>query len=232
MAHQVMPFDMTKTLHIFKMTEQGGVQTVVSRDPAAVDQIALIQMHLQHEAEKFQSGDYADPATLHGANMPGLKAIKEGSGCGASSTWSWSHNASCDSCRLLFAWLTCRCRLAIDTKRCTATAPVSTAFASMTNGGFVFAGPQRVPKPLKLSITTEDDNEKVETGQPRRIIAGGVFEADGDQPLPTGQGNRGSRTAHRRYRCRQTGCQRGYGFASLSLLRFVQWLLVTCPGSA
>jgi len=26
MAHSVMPFDMSKTVHIFKMTESGGVQ--------------------------------------------------------------------------------------------------------------------------------------------------------------------------------------------------------------
>lgn len=34
-AHNVMPFEMTKTIHIFRMTEQGGVQRVVIRDPAA-----------------------------------------------------------------------------------------------------------------------------------------------------------------------------------------------------
>lgn len=78
MAHHVMPFDMSKTLHIFKMTETGGVQTVVSRDPAAVDQIGMIQMHLKHEAANFESGNYSDPATLHGADMPGLKEIKAG----------------------------------------------------------------------------------------------------------------------------------------------------------
>jgi hypothetical protein len=32
-AHTVMPFDMSKTVHIFRMTEQGGVQRVVIRMP-------------------------------------------------------------------------------------------------------------------------------------------------------------------------------------------------------
>lgn len=78
MAHSVMPFDISKTVHIFKMTETGGVQRVIAKDPNANDQIALIQQHLQHEAEKFQQGDYADPARLHGANMPGLKELHAG----------------------------------------------------------------------------------------------------------------------------------------------------------
>jgi len=59
MAHGVMPFDISQTVHIFKMTESGGVQKVIAKDPAATDQIALIQRHLQHEAENFQQGDYS-----------------------------------------------------------------------------------------------------------------------------------------------------------------------------
>jgi hypothetical protein len=78
MAHRVMPFDMSQTVHIFKMTESGGVQRVVAKDPGATDQIALIQQHLQHEAERFQHGDYSDPAKLHGADMPGLKELQAG----------------------------------------------------------------------------------------------------------------------------------------------------------
>lgn len=78
MAHSVMPFDMSKTLHIFRMTEAGGVQAVVAKDPGAADQIALIRQHLQHEAERFRSGDYSDPGTLHGADMPGLADMRAG----------------------------------------------------------------------------------------------------------------------------------------------------------
>jgi len=39
MSHGVMPFDMSKTVHVFKMTEQGGVERVVTREVAASDQI-------------------------------------------------------------------------------------------------------------------------------------------------------------------------------------------------
>ena len=78
MSHRVMPFDMSKTVHVFKMTEYGGVQRVVTREAKWHDQIALIQQHLQHEAERFQQGDYSDPEELHGADMPGLKELEEG----------------------------------------------------------------------------------------------------------------------------------------------------------
>jgi hypothetical protein len=78
MAHSVMPFDMSKTLHIFKMTESGGVQRVVARNADDTKQIAFIQQHLKYEAEKFQRGDYSDPAMLHGADMPGLKDLQAG----------------------------------------------------------------------------------------------------------------------------------------------------------
>ncbi len=78
MSHGVMPFDVSKTVHIFKMTESGGVERVVAKDPAAADQIALIRQHLQHEAGRFQHGDYSDPAMLHGAAMPGLKELQDG----------------------------------------------------------------------------------------------------------------------------------------------------------
>jgi hypothetical protein len=78
MAPSVMPFDISKTVHIFKMTESGGVQRVIVKDPGATDQIALIRQHLQHEAQRFQHGDYSDPARLHGADMPGLKELEAG----------------------------------------------------------------------------------------------------------------------------------------------------------
>jgi hypothetical protein len=78
MGHGVMPFDLSQTTHIFRMTESGGVQRVIAKDAAAKDQVALIQQHLQHEAAAFRRGDYADPAALHGANMPGLADLQAG----------------------------------------------------------------------------------------------------------------------------------------------------------
>jgi hypothetical protein len=33
-AHMVMPFDISKAVHIFKMTASGGIQRVVAKDPS------------------------------------------------------------------------------------------------------------------------------------------------------------------------------------------------------
>jgi hypothetical protein len=77
MSHTVMPFDMSQTLHVFNTTEQGGVQRVIARDPKALDHVALIQQHLVQETARFQKGDYSDPASLHGADMPGLKQLQQ-----------------------------------------------------------------------------------------------------------------------------------------------------------
>jgi hypothetical protein len=78
MGQSVMPFDLAKTTHVFRMTDSGGVERVIVKDATATDQVALIQQHLRHEAEAFQRGDYADPASLHGAEMPGLKDLQAG----------------------------------------------------------------------------------------------------------------------------------------------------------
>jgi len=78
MGGQVMPFDLSKTLHIFQMTESGGIQQVVIRNPADVDQVPIIRQHLQHEAMRFSMGDYSDPTSIHGAQMPGIEELAAG----------------------------------------------------------------------------------------------------------------------------------------------------------
>ncbi len=78
MSHSVMPFDMAKTVHIFKMTDSGGVLRVIVKDKSYADQVGLIQQHLGAEAARFRRGDYGDAATLHGADMPGLRELELG----------------------------------------------------------------------------------------------------------------------------------------------------------
>jgi hypothetical protein len=80
MSHEVMPFDVAKTWHVFRMTETGGTQKVVIRDPAFKDQVAPVRQHLKEEAARFQAGDYADPSQLHGAGMPGLAQMRAAAG--------------------------------------------------------------------------------------------------------------------------------------------------------
>ena len=76
---EVMPFDLGKTVHIFRMSEDGGTQKVVLRgDAAQPEQVRMIQHHLQMEATEFQKGNFGDPAHLHGAGMPGLREMQAG----------------------------------------------------------------------------------------------------------------------------------------------------------
>ena len=75
MGHHVMPFDLNRTTHVFQMTQTGGILRVVVKDPKDTKQIELVRQHLQHEAARFQKGDFFDPATLHGQNMPGIREL-------------------------------------------------------------------------------------------------------------------------------------------------------------
>ena len=50
MSHGVMPFDVAKTVHTFKMTESGGVERMVVKDKSNADQVLLIQQHLGKRA--------------------------------------------------------------------------------------------------------------------------------------------------------------------------------------
>lgn len=78
-GHEVMPFDLGNTVHVFRMTEDGGTQKVVLRgDAPQPEQVRMIQHHLRMEADAFQQGNFADPAHLHGPGMPGLREMQEG----------------------------------------------------------------------------------------------------------------------------------------------------------
>ncbi len=78
MGAQVMPFDLGQTTHIFEMTESGGIQQVIADDPSDSAQIELIQQHLLHESMLFSSGDFTDPFSLHGDEMPGANELAAG----------------------------------------------------------------------------------------------------------------------------------------------------------
>ncbi|MEX1173064.1 MAG: aspartate carbamoyltransferase [Chloroflexota bacterium] len=77
-AAQVMPFDLNATTHTFTKTDQGGVEEVVALDPADARNIDLIRSHLEYEATEFRKGNFSDPATIHGMDMPGLQDLEAG----------------------------------------------------------------------------------------------------------------------------------------------------------
>lgn len=74
---EVMPFDLDATTHVFEKTENGGLQTVFA-DSEDEEQIALIRAHLGEEAERFSRGDFHDPESIQGVDMPGLHALMMG----------------------------------------------------------------------------------------------------------------------------------------------------------
>lgn len=75
---QVMPFSLDATTHVFDATAQGGTQRVVAKDPDDTREIRLIREHLRKEADAFRRGDFADPAAIHGDDMPGLETLQAG----------------------------------------------------------------------------------------------------------------------------------------------------------
>ncbi len=74
-SKQVMPFDMNKTMHVFRKTSSGGVETIVVKDPSDTADIALVRSHLEKESKLFAAGNFSDPAYIHGSDMPGLQAL-------------------------------------------------------------------------------------------------------------------------------------------------------------
>ena len=77
-ASSVMPFDLNATTHSFTITDTGGIQQIVANNPNDQTNIALIRQHLRYEADQFALGNYADPAAIHGADMPGLQQLQAG----------------------------------------------------------------------------------------------------------------------------------------------------------
>ncbi len=75
---KVMPFSMEMSKHVFVPTPNGGVQTVLVHGGNA-KQVGLVRSHLRKEAAAFARGDFTDPATIHGSDMPGLEAMHAGS---------------------------------------------------------------------------------------------------------------------------------------------------------
>lgn len=75
---EVMPFDLDRTTHVFTDRPDGGIQTVMADQPDDAEQVRLIREHLREEAAAFAQGDFADPATIHGEEMPGLAVLRAG----------------------------------------------------------------------------------------------------------------------------------------------------------
>jgi hypothetical protein len=72
----VMPFSLAATTHIFTKTAEGGTQRVVARCADDAQQVRLVREHLHDIRARFLKGDFSGPAHIHGAQMPGLAALR------------------------------------------------------------------------------------------------------------------------------------------------------------
>ena len=73
---QVMPFDLKATTHVFTRTPDGGVQSVVAKNPRDSAQVKLIRSHLKDIRAQFGRGDFSGPSHIHGDDMPGLRQLE------------------------------------------------------------------------------------------------------------------------------------------------------------
>lgn len=97
-SHMVMPFDMNKVTHYFIKTDNGGILMIKAKDPKDTLQISLIRDHLNKEKGLFSEADFKDPKTLHGMNMPGLKALS-----GSEGKFNVNYKKLSDGAKLTFA---------------------------------------------------------------------------------------------------------------------------------
>lgn len=72
----VMPFDLSATVHIFTKSKSGGVQRIVARKKSDTNQVQLTREHLKEIQGQFLKGDFSGPTHIHGAQMPGLAELQ------------------------------------------------------------------------------------------------------------------------------------------------------------
>jgi hypothetical protein len=75
-THEGMGFSQTATTHHFYLTPSGGIIQVTAKDPNNTDQIATVQMHLQHIVGMFSEGNFSIPHFVHDTNPPGAETMK------------------------------------------------------------------------------------------------------------------------------------------------------------
>jgi hypothetical protein len=78
---RVMGFDQARTIHHFRLYQDGGTIEVAVKDPADAGNRDAIRRHLPHIAALFADGRFDAPMIVHATTMPGtddlarLKAV-------------------------------------------------------------------------------------------------------------------------------------------------------------
>ncbi len=72
----VMPYNLEETKHVFHELPSGGMFHLYT-SATNTKQIALIQMRLKVEYDRFRKGNFSDQINLYGADIPGSKGMSE-----------------------------------------------------------------------------------------------------------------------------------------------------------
>lgn len=72
----VMPFDAEQAKHIFHELPSGGMFHVYT-SATNTEQVALIQMRLRVEYDRYRTGNFSDQIRLYGADIPGTNGLSE-----------------------------------------------------------------------------------------------------------------------------------------------------------
>jgi hypothetical protein len=78
-----MDFDQDKTVHHFRLAQDGGAIEIEVRDPGNVVLRDTVRMHLRHIAQAFAAGNFDKPFATHGETpdgVPDLGRLKDGIG--------------------------------------------------------------------------------------------------------------------------------------------------------
>jgi hypothetical protein len=73
---EAMGFPHDKTMHHFRLAENGGAIEVTANDPKDSPNIEAIRMHLEHIARSFSEGDFSIPMFVHDSIPPGVTTMK------------------------------------------------------------------------------------------------------------------------------------------------------------
>src|SRR6185312_12453274 len=74
---QVMGFSHEKTIHHFRLTQDGGTIEAIATNSSDAGSREQIRAHLEHIAQMFHDGNFNAPMLIHGRTPPGVPTMKK-----------------------------------------------------------------------------------------------------------------------------------------------------------
>jgi hypothetical protein len=78
-AAPTTPFTAQNSTQAFQMSQSGGIQQVVAKDPNDKALIAAIRAYLEAQAARFGGGDYSGTVKIEGQDVPAARYFKSAS---------------------------------------------------------------------------------------------------------------------------------------------------------